>query len=82
MERISSQRLYSRRSFDTLVKSLLLYCAKLEAYGLGKKALSYTHSYLANRNQRVGINDTKSDFQKITSGDPHGLITIIIVPVF
>ena len=65
-------RLYSRRSFDTLVKSLLLHCAKLEAYGLGKKALSYTHSYLANRNQRVGINDTKSDFQKIISGVPQG----------
>ena len=54
------------KAFDCIPHDLLI--AKLEAYGLGEKALSYIYSYLTNRNQCVGINDTKSDFQKMISG--------------
>ena len=45
------------------------------SYGLGEKALSYSFSYLTNRNQCVRINDKKSDFQNIISSVPQGSIT-------
>ena len=58
---------------DCIPHDLLI--AKLEAYGLGEKALSYIYSYLTNRDQCVRINDKKIDFQKIISGVPQGSIT-------
>ena len=61
------------KAFDCIPHDLLI--AKLEAYGLDEKALSYIFSYLANRNQCVRINDKKSDFQKIISGVLQGPIT-------
>ena len=61
------------KAFDCIPHNLLM--AKLEAYGLGGKTLSYIFSYLRNRNQCVCINDKKSDFQKIISGVPQGSIT-------
>ena len=61
------------KAFDCISHSLLI--AKLEAYGLGEKALSYIYSYLTNRNQSVCINDEKSDFQRIIFGFPQGFIT-------
>ena len=45
------------KAFDCIPHDLLI--AKLEAYGLGEKALSYIYSYLTNRNQSVCINDKK-----------------------
>ena len=48
------------RAVDCIPHELLI--AKLEAYGVGEKALSYINSYLTNRNQSVRINDKKSDF--------------------
>ena len=61
------------KAFDCIPHGPLI--AKLEAYGLGEKALFYICSYLTNRNQCVCINDKKSDFQKIISGVPQGSIT-------
>ena len=61
------------KAFDCIPHDLLI--AKLEAYGLGEKTLSYIFSYLRNRNQCVRINDKKSDFQKIISGVPRDSIT-------
>ena len=61
------------KAFDCIPNDLLI--AKLEAYGLGGKTLSYIFSYLRNRNQCVCINDKKSDFQKIISGVPRDSIT-------
>ena len=60
------------KAFDCILHNLLI--AKLEAYGLGEKALSYIFSYLTNQNQCVHINDQNSDFQKIISGVPQGSI--------
>ena len=54
--------------FDCIPHDLLI--AKLEAYGLSEKVLSYIFSYLTKRSQCVRINDRKSDFQKIISGVP------------
>ena len=42
------------KDFDCIPVDLLI--AKLEAYGLGEKALSYIYSYLTNRNQCSRIN--------------------------
>ena len=42
------------KAFDCIPHDLLI-----EAYGLGKKALSYIFSYLTNRNQCGRINDKK-----------------------
>ena len=61
------------KTFDCIPYDILI--VKLEAYGLGEKALSYIYSYLINRNQSVRINDKKSDFQKIISDVPLGFIT-------
>ena len=61
------------KAFDCIPHDVLI--AKLEAYGLGEKTLSYIFSYLRNRNQCVCINDKKSDFQKIISGVPRDSIT-------
>ena len=61
------------KTFDCIPHDLLI--AKLETYGLGEKALSYSYSYLKNQNQCVRINDKKSNFQKIISGVPQGFIT-------
>ena len=65
------------KAFDCIPHDLLI--AKLEAYSLGEKALSYIFSHLTNRNQCVCINDKKSDFQKILSGVPQGSITVPIL---
>ena len=65
------------KAFDCIPHDLLI--AKLEAYGLGEKALSYIFSHLTNRNQCVCINDKKSDFQKILSGVPQVSITVPIL---
>ena len=45
------------KTFDCIPQDLVI--AKVEAYGLGEKALSYIYSYLTNRNQCVRINDEK-----------------------
>ena len=54
------------KAFDCIPHNLLI--AKLKAYGLGEKVLSYIFSNLTNQNQCVHINYKKSDFQKIISG--------------
>ena len=61
------------KAFDCIPHDQLI--AKLEAYGLDEKVLSYIYSYLTNRNQSIRTNDKKSDFQKIISGVPQGSIT-------
>lgn len=53
------------KAFEFIPQSLFI--AKLQAYGLYEKALSYIYSYLTNRNECVAINDTKHDFQNISS---------------
>ena len=65
------------KAFNCIVHDLLI--AKLAAYGFSNTALRYVYSYLNNLKQRVRINNTYSNYQKIISGVPRGSI---LVPVF
>ena len=60
------------KAFDCI--SLDLIIAKLAAYGLDDTALKLVFSYLNNRQQCVGINNTYSNFEDIISGVPQGSI--------
>ena len=55
------------KAFDSLNHDLLL--AKLEAYGLDN-AVSFMRSYLTNRLQRCKINNSFSEWAKISAGVP------------
>ena len=47
------------KAFDCLNHELLI--AKLDAYGLGRSALEFIHSYLSARKQRVKVNGSFSN---------------------
>ena len=60
------------KAFDSLNNDLLL--AILEAYGLDNNAVSFMKSYLTNRLQRCKINNSFSEWAKISAGVPQGSI--------
>ena len=60
------------KAFDTLNHDLLI--AKLGAYGFETDALRYMKSYLKNRKQRVRVNKTFSEWERITTGVPQDSI--------
>ena len=65
------------KAFDWIAHDLLI--AKLAVYGFSDSTLCYVYSYLSNRKQCVCINNTYSNYQKITSGVPQGSI---LGPIF
>ena len=60
------------KAFDCVNHGLLI--AKLSAYGLNKDALQLIRSYLSNRQQRVKINSSFSDWKEIKIGVPQGSV--------
>ena len=60
------------KAFDCIPHDLLI--AKLHAYGITKKSLTFLYSYLKRRKQGVKINDTESLYQILLSGVPQGSI--------
>ena len=60
------------KAFDCVNHGLLI--AKLSPYGLNKDALQLIRSYLSNRQQRVKINSSFSDWKEIKIGVPQGLV--------
>ena len=60
------------KAFDTLSHDLLL--SKLGSLGVGRTALTWFHSYLSDRVQRVNLGDYKSTETKIEAGVPQGSI--------
>ena len=60
------------KAFDCIPHDLLI--AKLHAYGITKKWLTFLYSYLKRRKQGVKINDTESLSQILLSGVPQGSI--------
>ena len=60
------------KAFDTLNHDFLI--VKLGAYGFETDALRYMKSYLTNRKQRVRVNKTFSEWERITTGVPQGSV--------
>ena len=60
------------KAFDTINHSLLL--AKLDAYGFSRTSLKLMQSYLCNRQQRISINGSFSDWIELMAGVPQGSI--------
>ena len=60
------------KAFDCLNHNLLI--AKLSAYGFDYNSLKLIGSYLTNRYQRVRINSSYSEWNKILSGVPQGSV--------
>ena len=61
-----------KKAFDTVNHSILI--DKLEAIGLDDNAVSWMHSYLVGREQKVEVNGTLSPPLPITCGVPQGSI--------
>ena len=59
-------------AFDTVSHSLLL--EKLMRYGLDKWSVQWVGNWLTGRTQRVVANSSFSNWQRVTSGVPQGLI--------
>ena len=60
------------KAFYTLNHDLLI--PKREAYGFSISSLRYTCSYLNQRLQRTGVNNSFSLWKHIIAGVPHGSI--------
>ena len=60
------------KAFDCLSHELLV--AKLEAYGFSRNALTFIHSYLYKRKQRVKVNGSFSEWKYINQGVPQGSV--------
>ena len=60
------------KAFDTIDHSLLL--AKLDAYGFSRTSLKLMQNYLCNRQQRISINGSFSDWTEVITGVPQGSI--------
>ena len=60
------------KAFDTINHSLLL--AKLDAYGFSRTSLKLMQNYLCNRQQRISINGSFSDWTEVITRVPQGSI--------
>ena len=58
------------KAFDCLPHNLLLL--KLEAYGLTKQSLNLLKNYLEEREQRVKVGGTYSEWSQLLKGVPQG----------
>ena len=59
-------------AFDTINHGLLL--AKLDAYGFSRMCLKLMQNYLCNRQQRIPINGSFSDWTEVITAVPQGSI--------
>ena len=69
-------------AFETINHSLLL--AKLDAYGFSRASLKLMQNYLCNRQQRISINGSFSDWTEVITGVPQGqlLFNIFLNDIF
>ena len=61
-----------KKACDTVDHSILI--SKLHCYGIRGLALEWIKSYLFNRRQYVGYNNSISEFKEIKCGVPQGSI--------
>ena len=60
------------KAFDTINHSLL--SAKLDAYGFSRTSLKLMENYLCNKQHRISINGSFSDWTEVITGIPQGSI--------
>ena len=60
------------KTFNTINHCLLL--AKLDAYGFSRTSLKLMQNYLCNRQQRISINGSFSDWTEVITGISQGSI--------
>ena len=65
--------------FSCIPHDLLI--AKLTAYGFVLNAFTFIFKYLKNQKQSVGINNTRSSYKNIISGEPEGSVGLIILNI-
>ena len=65
-ERIGVILMYLSKVFDAIKHSLLL--AKLDAYDLSRASLKLMQKCLCNRQQRISINGSFSDWAEVITG--------------
>ena len=69
------------KAFDCLPDNLLLL--KLEAYGLTKQSLNLLKNYLEEREQRVKVGGTYSEWSQLFKGVPRGsILGLVLFNVF
>ena len=69
-EKIGCVAMDLSRAFDTIPHGLLV--AKLHAYGVELSSCNFIRSYLSERQQRVKLGQTKSDWMYVKKGVPQG----------
>ena len=62
------------KSFATSVLCQKNPVAKLDAYGFSRTSLKLIQNYLCNRQQRISINGSFSDWTEVVTGVPQGSI--------
>ena len=75
MELLKWQKSFQKhvsKAFDKVWHDEIIF--KLKAYGVKGELLSLLKNYLENREQKVVLNDQTSEWRKIMSGIPQGLV--------
>ena len=62
------------KAFDTPPHELLK--SKLFSYGIGGKTLKWIDAFIGHRQQRVVVNDVKSDWVSVVSCFPQGTFSV------
>ena len=68
------------KAYDYVNRDLII--AKLEAYGIGEKNLRHLQDYLSQRQQRVKVDSSLSEWFEIILGVPEGSILEPILSMF
>ena len=68
------------KAYDYVNRDLII--AKLEAYGIGEKNLRHLQNYLSQRQQKVKVGSSLSEWFEIILGVPEGSILEPILSMF
>ena len=68
------------KTYDYVNRDLII--AKLEAYGIGEKNLRHLQNYLSQRQQRVKVGSSLSEWFEIILGVPEGSTLEPILSMF
>ena len=68
------------KAYDYVNRDLII--AKLEAYGIGEKNLRHLQNYLSQRQQKVKVGSSLSEWFEIILGVPEGSVLEPILSMF